>query len=523
MTTKNAKFKNCLSLLKDHDCCESQDTYPCENDYEQYLRRKHSILDKCGLFIKIGYITKENSILETPELTKRGKFLKAQFKMFKLVYDDIKDDILKIHKIVDKACDDIEFLETQNNSYEIGEFLVQTEVKAVAEEILDKLPGLINKIAEKSYKTIYDNLTEVFDDVLENTIKEPIDDLPKKELYNIINPWISDFKNWLFDGINSAFDDLSLDLALEKSYIQKGLIDDAFENVKTTFTKAKEKIDSTIANTLSHIQTLAQKIAFKVQRVESYEIILSGNPKTCEKCKSMAESSKDKKGINIAELSVGETAPPFHPNCGCTMIPYDSAEKEGSLWEQVVIGSNISFELLAQFQPWMKFTPIYQQIKSGIWSAGVAYLTYKNLPLAREMFTLGMYGGGKGMSKKATSLMVEAMQNSNALNDKIFKLTKSGKNFDTGKFSFQFENGKDTDLYYAVQNVNMRIVGTPLESGFWNIKVRAWDKYDFTTFRNSLEFADLANNLGEAMQRNGMMMEYDTLAEYEYVWREQWD
>ena len=65
----------------------------------------------------------------------------------------------------------------------------------------------------------------------------------------------------------------------------------------------------------------------------------------------------------------------------------------------------------------------------------------------------------------------------------------------------------------------MRIIGTNIEDDIWNIKVISWDQYDFTTFRNSLAFADLSNNLGEAMQRNGMMTEYSTYTEYEYVWQ----
>lgn len=133
------------------------------------------------------------------------------------------------------------------------------------------------------------------------------------------------------------------------------------------------------------------------------------------------------------------------------------------------------------------------------------------------MFRLGMYGGGKGMSPQATKLIIEAMKNSEELQNKILALTESGKNFDTGKFDFGFEKDKDEDLYYAVQNVNMHIIGKNLGNGKWNVHVKAWDDYDFTKFRNSLAFADLANNLGEAMQRNGMMVPYHTLADYQYI------
>ncbi len=49
------------------------------------------------------------------------------------------------------------------------------------------------------------------------------------------------------------------------------------------------------------------------------------------------------------------------------------------------------------------------------------------------------------------------------------------------------------------------------------INVKEIVNFDFTEFRNSLAFADLANNLGEAMQRNGMMTEFTTEVEFTHI------
>lgn len=54
------------------------------------------------------------------------------------------------------------------------------------------------------------------------------------------------------------------------------------------------------------------------------------------------------------------------------------------------------------------------------------------------------------------------------------------------------------------------------------INVKEIVNFDLIEFRNSLAFADLANNLGEAMQRNGMMTEYDTLIEFDCNWKGRW-
>ena len=51
--------------------------------------------------------------------------------------------------------------------------------------------------------------------------------------------------------------------------------------------------------------------------------MLSENSNICEKCQEM-----DGKIFHIDELEVGVTAPPFHPNCGCAMVPYVESEEE---------------------------------------------------------------------------------------------------------------------------------------------------------------------------------------------------
>ena len=55
------------------------------------------------------------------------------------------------------------------------------------------------------------------------------------------------------------------------------------------------------------------------------------------------------------------------------------------------------------------------------------------------------------------------------------------------------------------------------EQGKWQIYVKLKDRYDFTQFRNSLAFTDLANKLGEAMQRNGVMTEFTTEVEFTHI------
>ena len=492
-----------------------------KNSYEQHLREKHKIPDECEVFVRQGYITKESNIPHSEDLTQRGKLLQTQFRIYKLIYDEVKDEILKIYSIIDQAKEDLEILKIQNSSYSVDKDLLEIEIESTAETMIDELSRSIRKLTQKTYEKTYKTLIEEWPDTLGNDLellKLSNNNLIKNELYDTISSWIANFKAWLFDNINFAFDDSFLE---EKGFIQKGLFDNFFDGIKETFEKVKDKIETITRNAILTAQTAAQKIAFKVQRVESYEIILSGHPNTCEKCREMADKSKNRP-INIADLKIGETAPPFHPNCRCTMIPSVFAEKDGSVREQIVIAFNVAFELLAQIGLTEKLIPpFYDFVKSAIWNIGSFYLgNMKKLPLAKEMFYLGMYGEGKGMSKKATELIIECLKESDILKEKIREYTKNGKDFNSGKTLAHF-TPKEPDLHYSVQRVDLWLEGKKLEEeGKWEIKVKLRDEYDFTEFRNSLAFTDLANNLGEAMQRNGMMTEFTTEVEFTHIFEE---
>ena len=91
-----------------------------KNSYKQHLREKHNIPDGCELLIKQRYITKENELPNIIDLTQRGKLLQTQFKIYKLIYDEVKDEVLKIYSIIDRAKENIEVLKIQNNSYAIN-------------------------------------------------------------------------------------------------------------------------------------------------------------------------------------------------------------------------------------------------------------------------------------------------------------------------------------------------------------------------------------------------------------------
>lgn len=467
---------------------------------------------KGTIVIKQGYILKEASMpkVKNQNLTHRGYLIRSILGIYKPLYDVVKSDVAKVYNIINKAQEDIEFLEIQDKYNNLETSVLRYKIKAIAEDMCLDLSHLIVRISQSTYEKVYESIIDILSEESKAEEILPSEDLEILELYDKVNTWLGDLKSWLLDNINASFENSLLE---NKSLVQKGLFSDIFENIKNTFEEAKAKVESVIRDTILNTWTMAEKIAFKVQRVESYQIVFSGHPNACEECESMADEH-----FNIADLKIGVTAPPFHPHCGCRMMPYNSAEKEGSLWEQLVIAANVAFELLAQIGPTEElFPPFYDFVKSAISVAGNYYLQNKGWTIAKELFNWGMYGKGMGLPNRVKNMLIEELKNSNILKEKIREYTKNGQDFDLQETSIEFKPN-EANLHYSVQNAYLWLEGKKLdEQGKWQIYVKLKDQYDFTQFRNSLAFTDLANNLGEAMQRNGMMTEFTTEVEFTHI------
>ena len=468
---------------------------------------------KNGTFVvKQGYVLKEALIpkVKNQNLTRREYMLRSIFAIYKSLYDVVKNDVARAYNLTNKAKEDIEFLEIQNkyNNFKIN--VLQHEIKIVSENMCHELSYFLGKISQNTYEKVYESIVDILSENSEAAEILPVEDLETLELYDKINIWIEDFKSWLLDNVNDSFENLLLE---NKSFVQKGLSNDIFEDIKNTFEKAKGKVESIIRDTILNTWTIAEKTAFKVQRIESYQIVFSSHPNACEECESMADEH-----FNIADLKIGATAPPFHPHCGCRMIPYKRAEKEGSLSEQVFISANVAFEFLAQIGPTEElFPPFYDFVKSAISAAGNYYLQNQGWTIAKELFNWGMYGKGMGLPNRVKNMLIEELKNSNILKEKIREYTKNGQDFDLQETSIEFKPN-EANLHYSIQNAYLWLEGKKLdEQGKWQIYVKLKDQYDFTQFRNSLAFTDLANNLGEAMQRNGMMTEFTTEVEFTHI------
>lgn len=135
-----------------------------------------------------------------------------------------------------------------------------------------------------------------------------------KEVINSI--WCADGKHWS----NRIWQNKAqLQVALEKGLIDcvsRGVSKD--ELVKTlmeTFDISYRKADRIARTELSYVQNKAAINKYIEAGIDEYEILSAHDERTCPICSKM-----NGKRFKIAEMAVGENAPPFHANCRCSVL-----------------------------------------------------------------------------------------------------------------------------------------------------------------------------------------------------------
>lgn len=99
----------------------------------------------------------------------------------------------------------------------------------------------------------------------------------------------------------------------------------AVDSLSKTMEVSRSQAGRLIMTESAAISSAAQKDCLKELGVEKYEILATLDGQTSEICRDM-----DGKVFDMKDYKVGITAPPFHPNCRSTTVPYfDDEFSEG--------------------------------------------------------------------------------------------------------------------------------------------------------------------------------------------------
>ena len=195
---------------------------------------------------------------------------------------------------------------------------------------------------EQYYKNLYNN-------AIATNKSKYISSLNPSQIQNVVK------SNWLSDGSNFSsiiWKNKEKLLSEMQKTITVGII-----SGKTPYSLSEDfarimNVDKNRARVLlqtesARVRSMAEIESYKQMEVSKYQIIATLDDRTSDICQSM-----DMKVFDIKDYEVGVTAPPFHPNCRSTKVPYyedNTVTKDGRIArnesnKNVYVSSNMSYK-----------------------------------------------------------------------------------------------------------------------------------------------------------------------------------
>ncbi len=185
----------------------------------------------------------------------------------------------------------------------------------------------VSKLLNTEEKRLFAHLTNTFNKRYYNELYglqritgyENIFKINDDELRQIIlNPWASDgsnFSNRIWKRRDKLVGTLRADLT--RNIIAGRSNDDIIKNISSAMNVSKANAGRLVMTESAAMNSIATQKAYNRMKTEKYEILATLDLKTSDICQDM-----DSKIFDVKDYSVGITAPPFHPNCRTTTIPY---------------------------------------------------------------------------------------------------------------------------------------------------------------------------------------------------------
>lgn len=156
----------------------------------------------------------------------------------------------------------------------------------------------------------------------------PVEEIPTAKIDAILSkPWASDGREWS-SRIWSNREQLTNELQGEllRSIVQgKGPVE-AAARLASKMGVGQYQAVRLIQTEATAVDTMADRDSFQSLGVEKVEYVATLEAHTCPTCGGL-----DGKVFTLKEVAAGMTAPPMHPNCRCTLVPYFEDEK-GRRW-----------------------------------------------------------------------------------------------------------------------------------------------------------------------------------------------
>ena len=110
---------------------------------------------------------------------------------------------------------------------------------------------------------------------------------------------------------------IKLQQEITRSFIAQEASERTTERISQAFNTQTSNVRRLVETETAYVQEKALINSFTELNVKQYQILATLDKHTSSTCRHL-----DKKVVNVSDCKLGVTAPPFHPYCRSTMIPY---------------------------------------------------------------------------------------------------------------------------------------------------------------------------------------------------------
>lgn len=135
----------------------------------------------------------------------------------------------------------------------------------------------------------------------------------------VAKPWTADGKNFSkrIWGDQRARLIKSLEKDLTQAIIRGDGPDGVIKKLTEDFGVARNRASTLVMTESAFFAAESSRKSMEVLEVEKFRVLGTLDKIACHAC-----GEKDGKVYDMSEYEIGKTAPPFHPNCRCTTVPY---------------------------------------------------------------------------------------------------------------------------------------------------------------------------------------------------------
>lgn len=160
--------------------------------------------------------------------------------------------------------------------------------------------------------------------------------LDDKHIAKVVNtPWATDGKNFsarVWDNRTKLINELNAELT--RNIITGADPQKAIDAISRKLNASKKAVGRLVMTEEAFFSSAAQKDCFNELDIEQFEVVATLDSHTSEICQGM-----DGKHFPMSQWEIGVTAPPFHPYCRSTTVPYFEDDL-GSIGERAARGSD---------------------------------------------------------------------------------------------------------------------------------------------------------------------------------------